>query len=66
MPAHRGFAWYTITVHGRAAHGSRYDLGVDAIRHAGLLLAELDALDAEVLPRGRRTRCSAARRCTRR
>src|SRR5262249_27999712 len=33
-------------VHGRAAHGSRYDLGVDAIRLAGLLLAELDALDA--------------------
>ena len=46
MPAHRGFVWFTITVHGRAAHGSRYDLGVDAIRLAGLLLAELDALDA--------------------
>ncbi len=50
MPAHRGFAWYTVTVHGRAAHGSRYDIGVDAIRHAGLLLAELDALDAIELP----------------
>jgi acetylornithine deacetylase len=50
MPAHRGFAWYTATLHGRAAHGSRHDLGVDAIRHAGLLLAELDALDAEELP----------------
>ena len=46
MPAHRGFAWFTITVPGRAAHGSRYDLGVDAIRLAGLLLAELDAFDA--------------------
>ena len=51
MPAHRGFAWYTITVHGRAAHGSRYDLGIDAIRHAGLLLAELDLLDVDELPR---------------
>ena len=51
MPAHRGFAWYTLTVHGRAAHGSRYDLGVDAIRYAGLVLAELDALDHDVLPR---------------
>jgi len=51
MPAHRGFAWYTATLHGRAAHGSRHDLGVDAIRHAGLLLAELDALDADELPR---------------
>ncbi len=50
MPAHRGFAWYTVTLHGRAAHGSRYDLGVDAIRHAGLVLAELDALDAVELP----------------
>jgi acetylornithine deacetylase len=50
MPAHRGFAWIDVAVHGRAAHGSRYDIGVDAIRHAGLLLAELDALDADELP----------------
>ncbi|HEX6535996.1 MAG TPA: ArgE/DapE family deacylase [Gemmatimonadaceae bacterium] len=49
MPAHRGFAWLTVTVHGRAAHGSRYDIGVDAIRHAGLLLAELDALQERAL-----------------
>jgi acetylornithine deacetylase len=46
MPAHRGFVWVRVDVHGRAAHGSRWDIGVDAIRHAGLLLAELDALDA--------------------
>ncbi|MEP6729499.1 MAG: ArgE/DapE family deacylase [bacterium] len=50
MPAHRGFVWLEVTVFGRAAHGSRYDIGVDAIRHAGLLLAELDRLDAEELP----------------
>jgi acetylornithine deacetylase len=49
MPAHRGFAWLEVTVSGRAAHGSRYDIGVDAIRHAGLLLAELDRVDAEEL-----------------
>jgi len=49
MPAHRGFVWIEIVVSGRAAHGSRWDLGVDAIRHAGLLLAELDRLDAEEL-----------------
>jgi acetylornithine deacetylase len=48
-PAHRGFAWITVVVHGRAAHGSRYDIGVDAILHAGLLLAELDALQEQVL-----------------
>jgi acetylornithine deacetylase len=38
-------------VHGRAAHGSRWDIGVDAVRLAALVLAELDALDADVLPR---------------
>jgi acetylornithine deacetylase len=50
MPAHRGFVWLDIEVAGRAAHGSRWDIGVDAIRHAGLLLAELDRLDSAVLP----------------
>lgn len=50
MPAHRGFVWIEVVISGRAAHGSRWDIGVDAIRHAGLLLAELDRLDAEVLP----------------
>ena len=50
MPAHRGFVWITVEVAGRAAHGSRYDIGIDAIRLAGLFLAELDALDANVLP----------------
>jgi acetylornithine deacetylase len=49
MPAHRGFVWLEVEVRGRAAHGSRYDIGVDAIRHAGLLLAELDALEESVL-----------------
>ena len=49
MPAHRGFVWIEVVVAGRAAHGSRWDLGIDAIRHAGLLLAELDRVDAEEL-----------------
>jgi acetylornithine deacetylase len=44
-PAHRGFAWMEVNLTGRAAHGSRYDIGVDAITHAGLLLAELDKLE---------------------
>jgi acetylornithine deacetylase len=51
MPAHKGFAWLQVTVHGRAAHGSRWDIGVDAIRHAGLVLADLDRIDREELPR---------------
>ena len=50
-PAHKGFAWVEVVVSGRAAHGSRYDIGVDAIRHAGLLLAELDVFDEEELVR---------------
>ena len=50
MPAHKGFVWVDVVVQGRAAHGSRWDVGVDAIRNAGLLLAALDAVDAELLP----------------
>ena len=50
MPAHKGFVWVDVVVQGRAAHGSKWDVGVDAIRHAGLLLAALDAVDAELLP----------------
>lgn len=48
-PAHRGFAWIDIEFQGVAAHGSRYDIGVDAITHAGLLLCELDAYNLAVL-----------------
>lgn len=48
MPAHKGFVWIELTVHGRAAHGSRWELGVDAIRHAALILAELDEIDATI------------------
>ena len=48
-PAHRGFVWAEIEFTGRAAHGSRYDIGVDAIRHAALVLAELDRFESEVL-----------------
>jgi acetylornithine deacetylase len=48
-PAHRGFAWLELVVHGRAAHGSRYDIGVDAITLASLVLAELDEYQRTVL-----------------
>ena len=48
-PAHRGFAWIEVTVHGRAAHGSRYDLGIDAIRGAALVMSELDAFEEQEL-----------------
>jgi acetylornithine deacetylase len=44
-PAHRGFVWFEVSFTGRAAHGSRYDIGIDAIMHAGLFLTELDELE---------------------
>ncbi len=50
-PAHRGFIWAEVQVHGIAAHGSRYDVGVDANTMAGLLLAELDVFQQATLPR---------------
>ena len=50
-PAHKGFVWFGVTFHGRAAHGSRYDVGIDAIRNAGLFLAEMDLLERNVLTR---------------
>lgn len=48
-PAHRGFVWARLEVRGRAAHGSRYDLGVDAITNAALIVAELDRFQRESL-----------------
>ncbi len=41
-PAHRGFVWLEFAFAGRAAHGSRYDIGIDAIQHAAVLLTALD------------------------
>jgi acetylornithine deacetylase len=49
MPAHKGFVWFQLSFAGRAAHGSRHDIGVDAIRHAGLFLAALDRYERETL-----------------
>ena len=48
-PAHRGFVWARLDVHGRAAHGSRYDLGIDAITNAALIITELDRMQRETL-----------------
>lgn len=51
MPAHKGFVWIRAVFEGRAAHGSRPDIGVDAIRHAGLYLAALDGYAEELRAR---------------
>jgi acetylornithine deacetylase len=49
--AHRGFAGFEIEVRGRAAHGSRPDLGVDAIAAAGVVLTRLEQLARDLLAR---------------
>ena len=43
--AHKGFAWFEVITHGRAAHGSMPEEGRDAIRMMGRVLGLLDALD---------------------
>jgi acetylornithine deacetylase len=49
--AHRGFAGFEVEVRGRAAHGSRPDLGVDAIAAAGVVLTRLETHADELLAR---------------
>lgn len=44
-PANKGFLWMTVRAQGKAAHGSRPDLGRDAIRGLARALVALDALD---------------------
>ena len=43
--AHKGFVWLEIETFGMAAHGSRPDLGVDAIVKMAKVLSELEELD---------------------
>jgi acetylornithine deacetylase len=43
--AHRGFVWLAVETIGKAAHGSRPDLGVDAIAKMGKVLVEVESLD---------------------
>ncbi|HEX8866856.1 MAG TPA: M20/M25/M40 family metallo-hydrolase [Lentzea sp.] len=43
--AHKGFVWFEVSIEGKAAHGSRPELGVDAIAKAGHFLVALEQLD---------------------
>jgi acetylornithine deacetylase/succinyl-diaminopimelate desuccinylase-like protein len=43
--AHRGFVHLEVVVHGRAAHGSRPHLGIDAIAKMGRVLTGIEELD---------------------
>lgn len=40
--AHKGFIWLEVETVGRAAHGSRFEEGIDANMRMGRLLAELE------------------------
>lgn len=47
--AHKGFVWLEVETIGRAAHGSRPDLGVDAIAKMGGVLTGLEQLSQQLL-----------------
>lgn len=49
--AHKGFVWFEIETVGRAAHGSRPELGIDANLHMGRVLARLEQLEAALRQR---------------
>jgi acetylornithine deacetylase len=49
--SHKGFVWLEVHTQGIAAHGSRPEEGVDAIRAMGAVLQELELLDARLQSR---------------
>lgn len=49
--AHKGFVWIDVETEGRAAHGSRWDVGVSAIGRMGRVITELERFDRETLRR---------------
>jgi acetylornithine deacetylase len=46
--AHKGYIWIEVEIHGRAAHGSRFDLGIDANMRMGQFLCALGNLESEL------------------
>lgn len=47
--AHKGFAWATVEVFGRAAHGSHYQKGIDAISKMGEVLTRVRNIGEDML-----------------
>lgn len=43
--AHKGYVWLKVITEGRAAHGSRFEEGVDANLRMGRVLSELEVLE---------------------
>ena len=48
VSAHKGFIWIEVETEGRAAHGSRFDLGIDANLRMGRFLCRLEELEREL------------------
>ncbi len=46
--AHKGYMWIEVEIAGRAAHGSKFDLGIDANMKMGAFLHELAILEREL------------------
>jgi acetylornithine deacetylase len=49
--AHKGYLWIEVEAKGRAAHGSRFEQGIDANMRMGRFLAELDKLEQDLRAR---------------
>jgi acetylornithine deacetylase len=49
--AHKGYLWIEVETLGRAAHGSKFELGVDANMRMGRFLGGLDRLEQELRAR---------------
>ena len=49
--AHKGYLWIEVVVEGRAAHGSKFELGIDANMKMGLFLARLNELEVALRTR---------------
>src|SRR5579872_4561931 len=58
--AHKGYAWFEIVTHGRAAHGSLPAEGRDAICMMGRVLAALDELETRLASRAPHARLGNA------
>ena len=49
--AHKGYLWIEVRIEGRAAHGSKFELGIDANMKMGAFLAALSALERDLRTR---------------
>jgi acetylornithine deacetylase len=49
--AHKGYLWIEVAVEGRAAHGSKFELGIDANLKMGAFLHHLAALERDLRAR---------------